>query len=218
MASVTRGTENTQISCAIKASNELVKNLHRDGLDCGCIATFNSRMVVRQNFTRDEATFYRSLNSLKNYVSGSTRLYDSIVDILKTFHSSGDRTRPWILVRCILDNSKSDSIIVPFSDIVLHNNTSRTNKYNYPLSLFVIVNNDGKSHATGVELKVILTDMDLAIELKAKLGTTTFKQFVCDFWKMHNSLCIDVFKQRFEALLETYSNVNEYLQDLIYLI
>jgi hypothetical protein len=38
----------TQISCAIKASNELVKNLHRDGLDRGCIATFNDYMMVRQ--------------------------------------------------------------------------------------------------------------------------------------------------------------------------
>ncbi|CAG8578390.1 3228_t:CDS:2 [Racocetra fulgida] len=79
MALVTRSTENTQISCAIKASNELVKNLHRDGLD-------------------HEASLYRSLTGLKNYVSGSTRLYDSIVDIIKTFHSNGDRTRPWILV------------------------------------------------------------------------------------------------------------------------
>ncbi|RIB21015.1 hypothetical protein C2G38_2177815 [Gigaspora rosea] len=29
-----------------------------------------------------------------------------------------------------------------FSDVVLHYNTSRTNKYNYPLSLFILVNND----------------------------------------------------------------------------
>ncbi|CAG8650217.1 7156_t:CDS:2, partial [Scutellospora calospora] len=98
MSLVTRGSDNTQISCAIKASNELVKNLHRDGLDRGCIATFNSRMIVRQNFTRDETSLYRSLNGLRNYVSGTTRLYDSIVDIIKTFHSSGDRNRPWILV------------------------------------------------------------------------------------------------------------------------
>jgi hypothetical protein len=38
----------TQIGCAIKASNELVKNLHRDGFDRGCIATFNDYMTVRQ--------------------------------------------------------------------------------------------------------------------------------------------------------------------------
>jgi hypothetical protein len=38
----------TQISCAIKACNELVKNIHRDGLDRGCIATFNNNITIRQ--------------------------------------------------------------------------------------------------------------------------------------------------------------------------
>ncbi|CAG8581137.1 17484_t:CDS:10, partial [Dentiscutata erythropus] len=32
-----------------------------------------------------------------------------------------------------------------FSDIVLHDNTLRTNKYNYPLFLFILVNNDRRS-------------------------------------------------------------------------
>ena len=32
-----------------------------------------------------------------------------------------------------------------YSDIILHDNISKTNKYNYPLSLFILVNNDGKS-------------------------------------------------------------------------
>ncbi|CAG8731887.1 10083_t:CDS:2, partial [Acaulospora morrowiae] len=57
------------ISCAIKASNELVKNLHRDGLDRGIIATFNTSMVVRQAFTKDEASLHRSLNRLTNVAS-----------------------------------------------------------------------------------------------------------------------------------------------------
>ncbi|RIA96760.1 hypothetical protein C1645_814955 [Glomus cerebriforme] len=90
--------QNTQINAAIKASNELIKNLHRDGLDRGCIATFNDSMVVRQNFTKDEASLYRSLNGIRNYVDGGTRLYDSMVDVVRTFHRNGDRTRPWILV------------------------------------------------------------------------------------------------------------------------
>ncbi|CAG8736661.1 8126_t:CDS:2, partial [Acaulospora morrowiae] len=59
----------TQISCAVKASNELVKNLHRDGLDRGIIATFNTSMVVRQAFTKDEASLHRSLNRLTNVAS-----------------------------------------------------------------------------------------------------------------------------------------------------
>ncbi|CAG8638366.1 1763_t:CDS:10, partial [Racocetra persica] len=32
-----------------------------------------------------------------------------------------------------------------YSDVILHDNTSRTNKYNYPLLLFILVDNDGKS-------------------------------------------------------------------------
>ncbi|CAG8750746.1 44451_t:CDS:2, partial [Gigaspora margarita] len=105
--------------------------------------------------------------------------------------------------------------------VVPYDNTSRTNKYNYPLSLFIIINNDRKSHlgaqvflndetqesyewvlqqildATSYELTVILTNMDPAMQaLKAKLGAANFKQFVGDFWKMHNSLSVNVFKQQ----------------------
>ena len=38
----------TRLDRAIKASNELITNLHRDGLDRGCIATFNDSLVIRQ--------------------------------------------------------------------------------------------------------------------------------------------------------------------------
>uniref|UniRef100_U9UN75 Uncharacterized protein n=1 Tax=Rhizophagus irregularis (strain DAOM 181602 / DAOM 197198 / MUCL 43194) TaxID=747089 RepID=U9UN75_RHIID len=48
--------------------------------------------------TGDEISLYRSLNGLSNVASGGTRLYDSIVNVIKTFHSNGDRSRPWILV------------------------------------------------------------------------------------------------------------------------
>ena len=33
-----------------------------------------------------------------------------------------------------------------YSDVILHDNTPRTNKYNYLLSLFIFVDNKGKSH------------------------------------------------------------------------
>ena len=75
-----------------------------------------------------------------------------------------------------------------YSDVILHDNTARTNKYNYPLSLFILVDCNGKSRlgaqaflndetqesyewvlqqtldATGIELQVILTDMDPAMD------------------------------------------------------
>ena len=42
-----------------------------------------------------------------------------------------------------------------YLDIILHDNTSRTNKYNYPLSLFILVDNDGKSR---LEAQAFLND------------------------------------------------------------
>jgi hypothetical protein len=132
--------------------------------------------------------------------------------------------------------------------------------------LFILVDNDGKSRlgaqaflndktqesyewilqqtldATGSEPRVILTDMDPAMDaacqniykntyhvhciwhmsqnlpkrLKAKLETADFKQFVDDFWKMRNSLCVDVFEHRFQALLENFPSCGEYLRDPLY--
>ncbi|PKC07311.1 hypothetical protein RhiirA5_399923 [Rhizophagus irregularis] len=84
----------TQIGCAIKASNELVKNLHRDGFDRGCIATFNDYMTT---FTKNKASLHRSLNGINNAKNG-TRLYDSIVDVIQIFRNRGEVSRPWILV------------------------------------------------------------------------------------------------------------------------
>jgi len=140
----------------------------------------------------------------------------------------------------------SDQILLwsRYSDIILHDNTSRTNKYNFPLSLFILVDNDGKSRlgaqaflndetqesykwvlqqtldATGSQPRVILTDMDPAMtaacqtiykdtyhihciwhmsqnlpkRLKHKLDAMDFKTFNTDFWKTHNSLCVEVLK------------------------
>lgn len=53
---------------------------------------------IFKSFTRNETSLYRSLNGLRNFVSGGTRLYDSIIDVIKTFQRNGDRSRPWILV------------------------------------------------------------------------------------------------------------------------
>ena len=80
----------------------------------------------------------------------------------------------------------SDQILLwsHYSDVILHDNTSRTNKYNFPLSLFILVDNDGKSRSgvqaflndeiqesyewvlldvTGSQPQEILTDMDPAM-------------------------------------------------------
>ena len=96
--------------------------------------------------------------------------------------------------------------------------------------------------ATDLEPRVIMTDMDPAMNvacqivykniyhihciwhmsqnlpkrLKNKLGTADFKAFIKDFWKTRNSLCMEVFEQRFQALLEKFPNANDYLNNIIY--
>ncbi|CAB4380346.1 unnamed protein product [Rhizophagus irregularis] len=81
----------TQIGCAIKASNELVKNLHRDGFDRGCIATFNDYMTVRQTFTKNKASLHRSLNGINNAKNG-TRLYDNDNISSRSLHKCAQET------------------------------------------------------------------------------------------------------------------------------
>ncbi|CAJ0746173.1 5199_t:CDS:2 [Entrophospora sp. SA101] len=89
----------TRISRAIKASNELITNLHRDGLDRGCIATFNDSLVIRQSFTTSETLLHRSLNSLEDVATDGTRLYDSMIDVATdTFRRKADASRPWIMI------------------------------------------------------------------------------------------------------------------------
>ncbi|CAG8447599.1 8041_t:CDS:2 [Ambispora gerdemannii] len=89
----------TGLSRAIKASNELITNLHRDGLDRGCIATFNDFLVIRQSFTSYAKVLHRSLNALTNVASDGTRLYDSIVDVaVDTFRRKADSSRPWVMI------------------------------------------------------------------------------------------------------------------------
>ena len=52
---------------------------------------------------------------------------------------------------------------------------------------------------------------NLPKRLKHKLGATDFKTFNTDFWKMHNSLCVEVFEQRFQALIEKFPNSSTYM-------
>lgn len=134
--------------------------------------------------------------------------------------------------------------------------------------MFIIVDNEGKSclgaqaflndetqesyewvfqqtlDATGIEPRVIITDMDPAVDaacrsvykstyhihciwhlsqnlpkhLKSKLGRENYKKFIHDFWKARNSLSVNVFEQRFNSLFEKYPDASDYLRNPIYSI
>ena len=98
--------------------------------------------------------------------------------------------------------------------------------------------------ATGLKPRVILTDMNPAMisayqniykdtyhihciwhmsqnipkRLKRKLKTVDFKTFNKDFWKTRNSLCVEVFEQRFQELLEKFPDSNNYMCNTLYSI
>jgi hypothetical protein len=98
-----------------------------------------------------------------------------------------------------------------YSDVILHDNTSRTNKYNYPLSLFIFVDNDGKSRlgaqaflnnetqetyewilqqtleATEIEPKVIITDIDPAMNAACQTIYKNTYHIYC-IWHMAQNL------------------------------
>ncbi|CAB4484721.1 unnamed protein product [Rhizophagus irregularis] len=57
---------------------------------------------------------------------------------------------------------------------------------------------------------------NLPKRLKNKLGAADFKIFFHDFWKTRNSLCAEVFEQRFQALLNNFPSGSDYLHDPIY--
>lgn len=117
-----------------------------------------------------------------------------------------------------------------YSDVVLHDNTSRTNKYNYPLSLFILVDNDGKSRlgaqaflndetqesyewilqqtliATGIEPQVIMTDMDPAMDAACQIIYKNTYHIHC-IWHLSQNL-----PRRLKAKLGT-ENFKSFLSD-----
>ena len=57
---------------------------------------------------------------------------------------------------------------------------------------------------------------NLPKRLKHKLGAADFKTFNTDFWKTRNSLCVEVFEQRFQALIEKFPNSSNYMCNTLY--
>ncbi|CAJ0837930.1 20495_t:CDS:2 [Entrophospora sp. SA101] len=73
---------NTRISRAIKASNELITNLHRDGLDRGCIATFNDSLVIRQDVAEEDenSVLLLSLSEPDNFNNGNEENFNNGIE------------------------------------------------------------------------------------------------------------------------------------------
>ena len=95
-----------KIDYAVAASAVFIDHLHRDGFDRGMIATFGSNLCIEQGFTSNRAQLYYGLKGIR--VNGTTRLYDSIEDVISLFWQYGDRRRPWLLT-IITDGQDNES-------------------------------------------------------------------------------------------------------------
>src|SRR5581483_343158 len=152
-----------------------------------------------------------------------------------------------------------------YYDVVLNDNTAKTNRYQMPLSLFLVVDNNTKSrlvaqalvsdetiesykwildctkNATMTEPLVFVTDADPAMDaaiaqmyetthpihcifhisenlpknVKSKLGNQ-YEEFVQNFFQCRNSLCEELFYERWSKLVEKYPTIENYLMRALY--
>jgi hypothetical protein len=153
-----------------------------------------------------------------------------------------------------------------YHDVILNDNTAKTNRYQMPLSLFLVVDNNTKSrlvaqalvsdetvesykwildctkHATTMtEPLVFVTDADPAMDaaitqiyettypihcifhisenlpknVKSKLGDQ-YEKFVQSFFSCRNSLCEELFYERWSKLIEKYPSIKDYLMRALY--
>jgi hypothetical protein len=152
-----------------------------------------------------------------------------------------------------------------YHDVILNDNTAKTNRYNMPLSLFLAVDNNTRSrlvaqalvsdettdsykwilectkNATMAEPLVFVTDADPAADATiGQIYETTYpvhcifhisenlpkntksnlsnqyKDFVRDFYLCRNSLCEELFYERWSKLIEKYPSVRNYLMRALY--
>src|SRR6266496_5827830 len=152
-----------------------------------------------------------------------------------------------------------------YHDVILNNNTAKTNRYQMPLSLFLVIDNNTKSrliaqalvsdetvesykwilectkNATMTEPLVFVTDADPTIDavivqiyeathsihcifhisknlpknVKSKLGDQ-YENFVQSFFSCRNSLCEELFYEKWSKLIEKYPSVKDYLMRALY--
>ncbi|CAG8758495.1 10786_t:CDS:2, partial [Gigaspora rosea] len=140
-------------------------------------------------------------------------------------------------IRSLLSSQREKCI--QFCNVIIQDNTAQTNHYNFPLCLFVLVDNYNKTRiaaqalmpdetiesfqwvvqnleeATGIPPRVLITDKDLSMKHCSpyKLGEQ-YSDFIKDFYQARNSLNESAFETRFAELLNKYQHANSYLQKL----
>ncbi|CAB5396430.1 unnamed protein product [Rhizophagus irregularis] len=117
-----------------------------------------------------------------------------------------------------------------YHNVVINNNTTRTNQYQLLLDVFIVIDNKNKmrfvcqvlaNSALDATIPIVFPEtysahcifyiaQNLPKNLKAKLGEK-WKDFIKQFYQCCNSLCEPLFKQRWNKLLNDYPMAKNYL-------
>ncbi|RHZ82368.1 hypothetical protein Glove_109g371 [Diversispora epigaea] len=131
---------------------------------------------------------------------------------------------------------------IKFYDVIIHDNTARTNKYNYPLSLFILIDNYNRSKLAA---QAIIQDerqesyewllqcclealfpktyhiqclfhlyLNLPKNLRSCLGLL-YQKFFNDFRNIQRSHCESLFEQRLQGFVEKYAAGKKYINTLL---
>ncbi|CAB5203403.1 unnamed protein product [Rhizophagus irregularis] len=95
-----------------------------------------------------------------------------------------------------------------YHDVILHDNTCKTNRYNRPLSLFVTPDNNLK---TRIVAQAIVDD---ETQLSYEWVYQCVKE-ATDFYTARNSLKEDQFNERWNTLLQNYPQSKDYLTKVL---
>ena len=91
-----------KITVGIGAMHYFVRQVHREGIDRGCVASFGNTLAVEQTLTTDRGQVAAALMGVESKVLGDanegTALYDSLATVGEQFARAADRPAVGVLL------------------------------------------------------------------------------------------------------------------------
>ncbi|CAG8748626.1 7319_t:CDS:2, partial [Racocetra fulgida] len=196
------------------------------------------------------------LDKIKHYIVNGVRIYDEsdsasmLSYLIEQCNNDSDYiVKPWLegpsneLTRLFwMTDQQRNELWPKFYDVVIHDNTAKTNRYEIALSLFIRIDNNYKSRILAQALIKYepLADYTMlaAVQLvypktrhltciyhigenikkkaKSKLHGDSIKSFIEDFYRMHNSHSLAQFELKYNEMLTKYKQYRDYLEKKLY--
>ncbi|CAB4422537.1 unnamed protein product [Rhizophagus irregularis] len=124
-----------------------------------------------------------------------------------------------------MTSQQHNELWLQFHDVVIHDNTAKTNRYEMALSLFpIVLYMDGDpAMIAAIQIVYPQTQHLLCIyhiienvKKKARFHGDMVKNFIRDFYYMRNSYTQTQFDLRFNDILSKYESCHSYLENKFY--